>query len=63
MLWLLITAVLFIYLQYFSNFSDSYSLFAGIIALMMWLNFSAFAVLMGADVNKIFDQDRLKSDK
>lgn len=55
-LWLAITAVLFIYLQYFSNFSNSYSLFAGIIALMMWINFSALAVLIGAAVNKAFDQ-------
>ncbi len=55
-LWLAITAVLFIYLQYFSNFSSSYSLFAGIIALMIWINFSAFAVLIGAAVNKAFDQ-------
>lgn len=55
-LWLLVTAALFIYLQYFSNFSDSYSLFAGIIALMMWLNFSALALLIGASVNKEFDQ-------
>lgn len=55
-LWLAITAVLFVYLQYFSNFSNSYSLFAGIIALMMWINFSAFAVLIGAAVNKAFDQ-------
>lgn len=56
LLWLAITAVLFIYLQYFSNFSNSYSLFAGIIALMMWINFSALAILIGADVNKAFDQ-------
>lgn len=55
-LWLAITAVLFIYLQYFANFSNSYSLFAGIIALMIWINFSALAALIGADVDKAFDQ-------
>ena len=59
-LWLTITAVLFIYLQYFSNFSNSYSLFAGIIALMMWINFSALALLIGADINKAFDQSLTK---
>lgn len=51
LLWLLVTAALFIYLQYFANFSNSYSLFAGIIALMMWINFSALAVLIGAYVD------------
>lgn len=59
-LWLAITGALFIYLQYFSNFSNSYSLFAGIIALMMWINFSAFTVLIGADVNRAFDQTLVK---
>ena len=51
-LWVIVTAVLFIYLRYFSNFSDSYSLFAGIIALMIWLNLSAMTFLIGAEVNQ-----------
>lgn len=51
-LWLIITAGFFVYLQYFANFSNSYSFFAGIIALMIWLNFSAFTVLVGAYVNR-----------
>lgn len=59
-LWLLITQVLFIYLQNFANFSNAYSLFAGIIALMMWINFSATAVLVGAAVNKSFEQSLAK---
>lgn len=59
-LWLISTAILFIYLQNFANFSNSYSLFAGIIALMMWINFSALALLIGADVNKSFEQRRSK---
>lgn len=53
-LWLAITVVLFVYLQFFANFSNSYSLFAGIIALMIWINFSAFAVLVGAYVDHKF---------
>lgn len=54
-MWLIITAVFFIYLQYFSNFSNSYSFFAGIIALMIWLNFSAYSVLIGASVDHDID--------
>jgi membrane protein len=50
-LWLLITVLLFLYTRYFSSFSDSYTLFAGIIVLMMWFNFSALALLIGAHVN------------
>lgn len=51
-LWMLITVVFFIYVQHFSRFSDSYSLFAGIIVLMMWLNFSGLVILIGAEVNR-----------
>ena len=51
-LWMIVTALFFVYLRYFSNFSDSYSLFAGIIALMVWLNLSAMAFLIGAEVNQ-----------
>lgn len=51
LLWLIVTALFFIYVQNFSNFSDSYSLFAGIIVLMIWLNLSGLIVLVGAEVN------------
>ena len=51
LLWLVATAVLFIYIQNFANFSQSYSLFAGIIVLMMWLNYTGLIVLVGAEVN------------
>lgn len=50
-LWLIVTALFFIYVQNFANFSDSYSLFAGIIVLMMWINFTGLIVLIGAEVN------------
>ena len=50
-LWLLVTGVFFVYLQYFANFSDSYSLFAGIIAMMFWLNLTGFIVVLGAEIN------------
>ena len=50
-IWLIGTAAFFIYVQNFANFSQSYSVFAGIIILMMWLNLSALIVLIGAQVN------------
>lgn len=49
--WLLGTVLFFIYVQYFASFSDTYSVFAGIIVLMTWLNLSAFIVLLGAEIN------------
>lgn len=50
-LWVIVSALFFAYLQYFANFSNSYSLFAGLIALMIWLNLSSFVVLLGAEIN------------
>ena len=50
-LWVIASALFFVYLQYFANFSNSYSLFAGLIALMIWLNLSSFVVLLGAEIN------------
>lgn len=55
-LWLVVTALFFIYVQNFANFSESYSLFAGIIVLMMWLNFTGLVVLVGAEVNHQLEQ-------
>lgn len=51
LLWLVVTALFFVYVQYFAAFNESYSLFAGIIVLMMWLNFSGLIVLVGAEIN------------
>lgn len=61
LLWLLVTAVFFVYVQNFANFSESYSLFAGIIVLMMWLNFSGLIVLVGAEVNHQLEKRTLLS--
>lgn len=56
LIWIAGSALFFIYLQYFANFSNSYSLFAGLIALMIWLNLSSFVVLLGAEVNHRLEQ-------
>lgn len=56
LLWLLATIGFFVYARYFAHFSDSYSLFAGIIVLMTWLNLSALTFLIGAEVNHRLEQ-------
>ncbi len=55
-LWMISTALFFMYLQYFANFSNAYTLFAGIIALMIWINLGAFSLLVGADVDEIIER-------
>lgn len=49
--WLVTTALFFVYVQNFANYTQSYSLFTGIIVLMIWMNLSALIVLIGAEVN------------
>ncbi|MBM3209848.1 YihY/virulence factor BrkB family protein [Candidatus Saccharibacteria bacterium] len=62
-LWLIVSALFFIYLQHFANLSDSYSLFAGIIALMIWLNLSSVAALLGAEINRQLEYKTLLPTK
>lgn len=60
--WLVGTAAFFVYARYFANFSESYSVFAGIIVLMTWFNLSAFIVLLGGEINyRLEDQTWLKT--
>lgn len=50
-IWAAGSALFFYYLQNFANYQESYGVFAGIIALMLWFNLSAFIILLGAEVN------------
>ena len=49
--WLIATSLFFAYVQNFANYTQSYSLFTGIIILMIWMNLSALIVLIGAEIN------------
>lgn len=51
LIWLIGTALFFLYAQNYGSFSKSYGIFAGIIILMTWLHLSAFIFLLGAEVN------------
>lgn len=60
--WLLATTLFFVYARFFAHYTESYSVFAGILVLMIWLNLTAFAVLLGATINyKLENQTRAKT--
>lgn len=61
--WIIATLAFFVYVQNFANFNQSYSLFAGIIVLMIWMNLSAIIVLLGAEVNHQLEQVGVSIDK
>lgn len=61
-MWLVATTLFFIYARYIAHYTESYSVFAGIIVLMIWLNLTAFSVLLGAAINhKLENQTRAKT--
>jgi membrane protein len=49
--WLLLSNLLGIYFQRFAHFNKTYGALGGAIALMTWLYWSAFTILLGAEVN------------
>jgi membrane protein len=59
-LWMLGTALFFVYARYFAHFSDTYSLFAGIVVLMTWFNLSSYIVLLGAVINTQLEHQTLR---
>lgn len=63
LMWIVATALFFVYLQYFAGFSNSYSLFAGIVALMLWLNVGGVIILIGAEINRQLEERSNKTPK
>jgi len=49
--WLALSFALGIYFQRFANFNRTYGALGGAIALMTWLYWSSFVILLGAEIN------------
>lgn len=49
--WILLSWVLGLYFQQFANLNKTYGTLAAAIALMVWLYWTAFAVLLGGEIN------------
>jgi len=50
-LWILGSLAFSLYVQNFDNFEEMYGSVAAVIILMLWLNLTAFIILMGAEIN------------
>lgn len=50
-LWLALSYALGIYFQRFANFNRTYGALGGVIALMIWMYWSSFVILLGAAIN------------
>ena len=49
--WLALSALFALYTSFASSYSETYGSLAGGIVLLLWLNYSAFALLFGAELN------------
>lgn len=57
--WLVISRLVILYMQYFSNISLMYGSLAGIVILMLWLYFCMFFLFIGAIINYLLSNGYL----
>jgi len=55
-IWLLVSIGFSIYTSTFGNYAKTYGAFAGIVVLLFWLWLSAYAILLGAEINAETEQ-------
>ena len=55
-LWLVLSALFALYTSFSDSYSKTYGALASGIVLLLWLNYSAFAVLFGAELNSELDR-------
>jgi membrane protein len=56
MLWLALSALFAVYTSFAGSYNETYGSIAGGIVLLLWLNYSAFALLFGAELNAELDR-------
>jgi membrane protein len=57
-LWIIASALFFVYVSNFSSYSATYGAFAGAIILLVWLWVTGLALLFGAELNAVVDLRR-----
>ncbi len=62
LLWLLVSAVFRLYLQYFDTYAKTYGSLGAVIILLLWLYLTAVVILIGGLVNSIFNNMAKKTD-
>jgi membrane protein len=61
--WIASSGLLGIYLRKFSYFNAMYGTLASFIVLMMWLQFTAMAILLGAELNVALEKQQALTDE
>ena len=55
-IWLVLSALFALYTTFSSSYAKTYGSVAGAIILLLWLNYSAWAILFGAELNSELDR-------
>ncbi len=56
LLWLALSGLFALYTSFSSSYDKTYGSIAGAIILLLWLNYSAWAILFGAELNAELDR-------
>ncbi|MDX6507035.1 MAG: rane protein, partial [Gaiellaceae bacterium] len=56
-LWLVLSGLFALYTSFSSSYSKTYGSIAGAIILLLWLNYSSWAILFGAELNSGLDRE------
>ena len=56
LLWLLLSGLFALYTSFSSSYDKTYGSIAGAIVLLLWLNYSSWAILFGAELNAALDR-------
>jgi membrane protein len=58
-IWLIASIGFSLYTATFGNYAKTYGVFAGIVVLLFWLWLSAYAILLGAEINAEAEQQTI----
>jgi membrane protein len=57
LMWLVLSALFALYTSFSGSYAKTYGSIAGAIILLLWLNYSAWAILFGAELNAELDRE------
>jgi membrane protein len=61
LMWLVLSGLFALYTSFSSSYDRTYGSLAGAIVLLLWLNYSAWAILFGAELNAELDRRRSRA--
>ena len=60
-MWIVASALFFVYVSNFSSYSATYGAFATVVILLIWLYLTSAVLLLGAELNAVVDQRRSRN--